>query len=260
MRGRSPAGSLSPVRCLRVGLSHCMMDSFSLLSIFSFMHTQYLRITASAAPPLLSLMHSSIHLTSSALRSAQGPHDLPRPKQWTPTRPGPTHRRSPKCGPPATIDRWISVERSIADSAELLDGPTMRSELGRTSVEHGIAAADDRIADRPPHAQLRIVPQEHELPGAVVICRLLVMEYRAIGQHHMTSAELRRDEHLLPVDLRERETRPLAILRRRRIVSTNTRWISRSGTIRASRCSHGHEFRAAHRTWRPECPPRRSRP
>jgi len=37
--------------------SHSVMDRVSLLSIFSFMHMQYLRMIASDAPPLLSWMH-----------------------------------------------------------------------------------------------------------------------------------------------------------------------------------------------------------
>src|SRR5262249_20284785 len=47
--------------------SHWVMDLVSLSSIFSFMHMQYLRMTPSAAPPLLSAMHWLIHFTSSLL-------------------------------------------------------------------------------------------------------------------------------------------------------------------------------------------------
>src|SRR5674476_1079641 len=43
------------------------MDWLSLLSIFSFMQVQYFRITASAAPPLLSFTQALIHLTSSVV-------------------------------------------------------------------------------------------------------------------------------------------------------------------------------------------------
>jgi hypothetical protein len=64
-----PACLLQDSRARGLDFSHCVMDFDSLLSIRSFMHMQYLRAMAGVAPdsPLLSSMHSLIHLTSSAL-------------------------------------------------------------------------------------------------------------------------------------------------------------------------------------------------
>src|SRR4029078_10905373 len=45
--------------------SHVLIDCVSLSSIFSFMHMQYVRMTAGDAPPLLSSMHLLTHLRSS---------------------------------------------------------------------------------------------------------------------------------------------------------------------------------------------------
>src|SRR2546430_2344204 len=44
-------------RARGLDFSHSVMDLVSLLSIFSFMQTQYLRMISPLAPPVLSLMH-----------------------------------------------------------------------------------------------------------------------------------------------------------------------------------------------------------
>src|ERR1044071_9177041 len=64
---RQPASLSHAARACGLAFSHWLMVRVSLLSILLFMQVQYLRTTASAAPPALSTMHWPIHLVSSAL-------------------------------------------------------------------------------------------------------------------------------------------------------------------------------------------------
>ena len=61
--------------------------------------------------------------------------------------------------------------------------------------------------------QLRVVPLERELAGAIVLGALLVVEDRLLAHHHVPVAELGRHQHLQAICVREREGLPVAVLR-----------------------------------------------
>ena len=81
-----------------------------------------------------------------------------------------------------------------------------------------VALGHDRVLDRPPDLQCRIIPQQGELTGAIVFGALLVVEDRALAHDKVPVAEIRRHEHLQMVGIGQGERDPFAILRRVRIV------------------------------------------
>src|SRR5262249_23105837 len=77
-----------------------------------------------------------------------------------------------------------------------------------------VARGEDRVAHGPPDLEPRVVPLECELSLAVVVRALLVVKDRLLAQDEVPVAEMRRNQHLEAIAIREREGLPLAELRR----------------------------------------------
>ena len=74
----------------------------------------------------------------------------------------------------------------------------------------GVLRREQRVADRPGDADLRIVPAEADLVGGVVEVGALVGDLGHLAQHAEAVGEPRRDEHLAEVVCPERGGRPFA--------------------------------------------------
>src|SRR5882762_3062244 len=72
------------------------------------------------------------------------------------------------------------------------------STLGSTLISFRY----DRVLDRPPELQRRVVPDQGDLAAAVVFRGLLVVEDRPLAHHQLAVAELRWHKDLQPIGVR----------------------------------------------------------